>query len=448
MNGRGIQCPRVCHLDGKQIPNLPLSVMGRNKTLCFMVMPLLLTGGSVFAADASDETMAIFAAVRDATRAIQHPLTGRGTALVEVNEPTIHIAPPPGGRGPRVRGQVDPHSRSLDNAVVDFIFKGDLSRSTRSNVGEDGRAQPRKLWAVGDKCAVTYSYGGSGHAVIERYPPLQFNRRIGYDFNPSTFLRAQPAPLPELIERIMRGPATLSTHMDADGVLHLTADHRSSLQRDHLVISVDPAKGYRLVAALNSGERFDQPDMNWTRFIEIQWAGYGSTWYVKTASEALYAGIYSWEDKPSLPVSDLKTSTVATVTDFSPDMEIDDSEFTLSGLRLPVGTRVSDRISGVTYRIGSATLATDTLEAPLAEAQFAEEIRGQLRNKDESPIDEQTDPNAQRQTSYTEHTDGSVAPEIITWKAKLAVLVALIAVAGIILILTRNRLERRWSRKV
>ncbi len=323
--------------------------------LGFLLVALMVTASSAYASNASQDTIAVFQAVVEAVKAVEHPLTGKGSALVQINRPASVLQRPPTGEDAAAR-QIDLHSRHLSSAKTDFVFKGLLSRSTRRNMAEDGRAQPLVTWVVGDRCAITYNSSGTGWAIVRREPELPFYRQIGYDFNPRTFMRHETTPLAELLERVLKGPATLSTRMDADGILHLIAEYRSPKQHEHTVISVDPAKGYRLTTYLCSMESLDQPGRSFTEFTEIQWADYGPACYVKTVNRSVYGGIHSWEDKPSLSTSDLLKSIDVSVSEFQPNIEIDDAEFTLQGLRLPQGTEVIDEISGVTYRIGGGDL--------------------------------------------------------------------------------------------
>jgi hypothetical protein len=291
---------------------------------------------------------------------------------------------------------------------------------------------------LGDRCAITYNSSRTGWATVRREPELPFYRQIGYDFNPRTFMRHGTIPLAELLERVLKGPATLSTRMDGDGILHLIGEYRSPKQHEHTLISVDPAKGYRLTTYLSSMESLDQPGRSFTEFIEIQWADYGPACYVKTVNRSVYAGIHSWEDKPSLSTSDLLKSIDVSVSEFQPNIEIDDAEFTLQGLRLPQGTEVIDEISGVTYRIGGGDLQTDVLEKPLAQAHFVHKIGNQRPGQDA---------NADGQASSMERTEESAAKTAAARKVGLIIPVALIVLGGVILVLI-SRHRASFVRKV
>jgi hypothetical protein len=82
----------------------------------FVLLPivLILATSAALAAEASEETIATFKAAIEAFKAVEHPGTGKGSALVETYVRNIPLMT---GKG-----------------VVDFIFKGDLSRSIKSSI--------------------------------------------------------------------------------------------------------------------------------------------------------------------------------------------------------------------------------------------------------------------------------------------------------------------------
>jgi len=246
-------------------------------------------------------------------------------------------------------------------------------------------------------------------------------------------------PLAVHTERLLNGPATLSTRMDNEGILHLITDYKDQKRIEHFVMSVDPAKGYRLVRGLSVVERFNKPDYSRTDFLEIQWDKYESSWYIKTAKFASYAGAHSPEDKSLLGPSNLRRSVTVMVTEFHPNVEISDSEFTLNGLKLPVGTQVVDKISGVIYRIGSGPQSTDTLQRPLLEAESFKSIRNQVDTKsikqDTTDIDEQTEPEKGTSISNEESTQESIADTPNHLHKQRNVLIIVTLSVGIILVL-------------
>ena len=319
----------------------------------------------------------------------------------------------------------------------DFMFKGDLSRSVRFGIKEGQLEQPEMLWATGEKCAVTYNY--SGGASVQRNPPHQFYHQLGYDFNPSTFMQWYLTPLTVHTERLLDGPSTLSAKMDSDGILHLISDYKDQNVNQQLVVSVNPNMGYRLVGSLAIMERFNQPFRNHTDFLQVQWDKYESSWYVKSAKFASYAGIHSPEDRASLEPGNLRMSTTVTVTEFHPNVEISDSEFTLNGLKLPVGTPVVDKISGIIYRIGSGPQSTDTLQKPLLEAESAKSIKNQVDIKDvkqdTTAIGEREESEKKTSISNEESTQESMADTPNHPHKQRNVLIIVTLFVGIILVL-------------
>ncbi len=290
---------------------------------------------------------------------------------------------------------------------------------------------------VGEKCAVTRNY--SGGTSVQRNPPLQFYHRLGYDFNPSTFMECYGTPLTVHTERVLDGPATLSTKMDSDGILHLITDYRDQNVRTHQDISVDPTKGYRLVDWFRIMELFDRPERSHTDFFEIEWDKYESSWYAKAAKMASYAGVHSPEDISSLRVENVRTSIAVTVTEFDPNVEISDSEFTVNGLELPVGTLVIDRISGTKYKIDSGPESTDMPKEPLLEAESAKSIKNQVDIKDvkqdTTAIGEQTESEKKTSISNEETTQESMEDTLNHPHKQRNVLMIVALSVGIILVL-------------
>jgi len=371
--------------DGKNTDNQLIMC----KNLILVAVCSILFQAPAFAAQASDETIAVYKAAIEAFKAVEHPFAGKGSALVEMY-----------GRNTGSRKR-----------MLDFMFKGDLSRSTRFSMKEGKRDIREITWVVGEKCAVTRNY--SGGTSVQRNPPHQFYHQLGYDFNPNTFMLWYNTPLTVHTERLLDGPATLSAKMDSDGILHLISDYKDQNVNQQLVVSVNPNMGYRLVGSLAIMERIDRPSRNHTDFLEVQWDKYESSWYVKSAKFASYAGIHSPEDRASLDPGNLRRSIAVTVTEFHPNVEIRNSEFTLNGLKLPVGTPVVDKISGIIYRIGSGPQSTDTLQKPLLEAESDKSIKNQVDTKsikqDTTDIDKQTEPEKETSIFNEESTQESMA---------------------------------------
>ncbi len=331
------------------------------KHLILVAVCFISLQAPVFSSQASDDTIAVYKAAIEAFKAVEHPFTGKGSALVETYVRNIPV--------------------KTGERIFDFMFKGDMTRSVCFSIKAGKREQPEVLWVVGEKCAVTRNYR-TNYASVQRNPQLQFYHQLGYDFNPSTFMLWYRKPLTVHTERVLDGPATLSTKMDNAGILHLIADYKDSKTAAHSVIFVDPDKDYRLVGGLRISERFDQPSRNHTDFLEVQWDKFESSWYVKAAKFASYAGAHSPEDISSLGPDNLRRSTEFTVTEFHPNVEISDSKFTVNGLELPIGTLIIDRISGTKYKIDSGPGSTDMPKETFLEAESDKSIKNLVDIKD------------------------------------------------------------------
>lgn len=300
------------------------------RTFVLLLYLSAIMAASAFASEASEETVSAYKAVIEAVKAIQHPMTGRGSAISEMYSRSRKI--------------------SSSKKILDFIFKGEQTRSTRFGMKEGKRDKAEVVWAEGKKSAVVHNYR-TNYASVQRKPALQFHYER-YNFNPRAFMKFHASKSLEVyLQRVLDGPATLSTITDSKGVLHLINDYKDPNTHQHSVVFVDPSKGYRLVGGLSINERFDRPERNHTDFLDIQWKKYESSWYIKAATYTSYAGINSPEDKSSLKRDNLIRSIAIKVTDFHPNVEVNDSEFTVEGLELPAGTLVIDKVSGKKYRI-------------------------------------------------------------------------------------------------
>jgi hypothetical protein len=285
---------------------------------------------TTLASEASEETVATFKAVIEVVKNMEHPFTGRGSAVSDMY----------------FQNRANPSSKE----ILDFVFKGELSRSTRFSMKEGKRDKAEVVWAEGETNAAVHNYS-TNYASVQRKPILQFQYEH-YDFNPRAFMEYHTGQSLEVyLQRVLDGPATLSAMTDGKGVLRLISDYKDPNTHQQSVVFIDPAKGYRLVGGFSIDERFDRPERNHTDFLDIQWHKYESSWYIKAATYTSYAGVHSPEDKSSLKRDCLKRSIAIKVTDFHPNVKVSDFEFTLKGLELPSGTLVIDRVSNENYRI-------------------------------------------------------------------------------------------------
>ena len=290
------------------------------KVVLLLILLSNFIAGPVLAAEQSPEdTIEIIKAAIEAFKAVENPVTGKGTAFVDMynrNNPMLTM-----------------------KRIIDFKFKENLSRSNIFYVKEEQREGPETIWAVGKENAFSYSQHSS---TIQSQPQAQFYHKIGYDFNPSTFMLYRSESLAETFETILKNATlgTLSSKIDDKGILHLSTDYRNKIIHQHTTVSVDPNMGYRLLRFFHITERFDIPERSHTDFSEIQWDKYDSSWYVKAAKQASYDGVHSLEEISSLGPDIISNSSSFKIVEFHPNVEISDSEFTLEGLNLPSGTLI------------------------------------------------------------------------------------------------------------
>lgn len=305
----------------QMIPNTQMLII-----LLFLSM---LMAVPVFASEASQETIATFQTVIKAIHAIEHPLTGRGSAISEV--------------------YFKNHEDLSSKKILDFVFKGEQSRTTLFGIREGKREKPEVVWAEGKENAVGHNYS-TNYAMIQRKPIMQFHIHH-YNLNPRKFMELNiRRPLVGSLQALLDGPATLSTKSDSKGILHLVSEYQDPNTYSNRIIFVDPAKGYRLVGGFLAKERFNRTDRTYTDFFDIEWRQYESSWFVKSATYKRYAGVYSPQEESSVGRNHLMRSISIEITEFHPNIEVSDSEFTLEGFNLPPGTRIIDKISGVMYR--------------------------------------------------------------------------------------------------
>lgn len=418
----GIKCLRKlgCMLEKQIARPAKMLLLHGNWTPILTLVVLLLISTSTFAAEASEETIAVFKAAIEAFDAIEHPLTGRGSAVSEM---------------------YDSHpSFGLRKTVIDFMFKGDLSRSTRFSMKEGNRDQQEMVWAVGEKYTVARNYG-TDYAIVSRVPPGEFNRELGYNCNPDAFMCWYLTPVSEQLRRLLNGPASLSTKVDSSGILHLITDYEDQKIRQRQVISIDPAKGYRLVAGLKIRNQLDNPERSHTDFLDINWEQYGSSWYIKDAQFDVYNGVHSAEDRSLLKSSDLRRSAKVTVADFHPNVEIDDSEFTLDGLDFPIGIRIIDKIAGFhyRYRVDDIVTTTEMLKEPLSEAEFPKSIRDEIDTKNVKQVvpvgGKQTGSEEEMATANDESAQDVLGDTLSDQKDHGNVLLIVASILGVVLVL-------------
>lgn len=280
---------------------------------------------SLLAANTSEETKTVFETVIKAHSVMKKHTTGIGTALVEIYEKALN------------EKTKEPKKKTR---VVDFMFKGDLSRSAIFSTTDGKRNKLEMLWALGKEGSILHS---GRQANVQKKPhPLFFNQ-LGYDFNPNAFNQYSNMPFTTYLKRVLAGPSTLSTNRNSNGVLHLISEYRNQNTRQDLILSFDPTKGYRLVNSRWIAEYFKRTDRSYTQFLKLNWDKTRTEWYITSAKMTIYAGAHQSPKEALSAKAKLIKSTSITVTEFHPDVIVNDSKFTLDGLELPAGTRVRNK---------------------------------------------------------------------------------------------------------
>jgi len=263
--------------------------------------------------------------------------------------------------------------------VVDFVFKDQMSRLDRFE-WVDGTKGPRE-WAhiIANKCQFGIN---PQYAVISPlFPPLHCD--VGKDFHPDVFLHMKGIAIKELVELMARPIRTLSAKVDSNEIVHLVARAQNPDANnpfDHAYrISVDPHKEFLPVLLGQEVNFHKRPEDSDTLTINLDWSKYGSGWYVRSAEYRAYR----------IKTPDKKEHGQFTITQFDPNAEISDAEFTLEGLGVTDGTTVIDKLAGVTYQYGAPVKTLEELAEPLEEAEFAARLADQ---QGESP-DGVPDPN-------------------------------------------------------
>jgi len=268
---------------------------------------------------------AVWQEVISAVKAIQNPACGKGSALVTST------------------GPIGPSENST--VIMDFEFEDNLSRSTRFAIANQGEKGKKEItWSQGTKYSIVYNIE---HITLQEKPARQFYRRLGYDFNPETFLRWSDSPISDRLERFLNNRiVVLSVEKDANGILHLIGRYEDPNQRHYRVSNFDPAKGYRPVRFYDSIEFLKDREKDINDTYTIEWTKYGSVWYVKSAKiESVY-----WAKDINAPA---RAIMKVIIRDFDPNVSLDSNDFDIEAIGVPKGTTVIDRINNREYKYGS-----------------------------------------------------------------------------------------------
>lgn len=290
--------------------------------LSFVIVFYICFSDSILCAE-TENTREVWQEVLNAFKNIKNPTCGKGSALVSFTGP-----------------MGDPGFRL---AIMDFAFKDAMTRSDMFRTTDNGEKGQREIiWSQGLRYAAVYN---PFNVNIDQKPTRGFYRKVGYDFNPDTFLHWHGNPISFQLERLMNGPGILSVKKDGNGVLNLIVNYEDPNQRHHRILSFDPTKEHRPVLIYDSIEflKDRRKDVNDT--YTIDWAKYGSIWYAKSAKiESVY-----WNKDINAPsIGRIEVE----IREFDPNVTIDDNDFTLEGLGISKGTMIIDKINERNYKYG------------------------------------------------------------------------------------------------
>jgi hypothetical protein len=272
---------------------------------------------SLYAANASEETKATINEVIKACASMECPASGKGLAVVKVTDGDIS-----------------------KTCFAEFVFKVGSTCSKLYGEKEGKQDKLESVWAMGPQGSLVYN---GRDVTLQKTPPSRYLNALGYDFHPWTFNRCSGIALPTFLDRSLKGPSTLSTQTDPNGLLRLITQYKDNDSRQDMTLTFDKTKGCRLVGTIWTGKWPSQPDQDQTQITELNWKKAGSSWYIGSARDVAYAGAFAGEKQALAAKANTVRSMQVTIKEFSPDVEVADSAFTLQGLNLPATVKVVDR---------------------------------------------------------------------------------------------------------
>ena len=292
-------------------------VAGVRRYLLVASVTLWAACPSLYAANASEETKATINEVIKACTFIEGPASGKGLAVVKLTDGDIS-----------------------KTCFVEFVFKVGSTCSKLYGEKEGKQDRLETVWAMGPQGCLVYN---GRDVTLQKTSPSRYLNALGYDFHPWTFNRCSGIPLPLFLDRTLKGTSTLSTQTDPNGILRLITHYDDSASRQDMTLTFDKSKGCRLVSTIWTGKWHSQPDRDQTQITELNWKKAGSSWYIASARDVAYAGAFAGEKQALAAKANTVRSMQVAIREFSPDVEVADSAFTLQGLNLPTTVKVVDR---------------------------------------------------------------------------------------------------------
>ncbi len=271
---------------------------------------------------------------------IEFPAAGRGTAIVMWDTAGDKPADLP--------------------RIVDFAFKGPKSRSDvfAFVAGQKGS------WLYSHAITDEFHFGVNARGARISYHPR--HNQIGEDFHPAVFLTVpEEAPIEEELKWFLRPEAGVSAETDATGILHLV--HRWNSKNETRFyggatwFSFDTRKGYLPVLIGKDLEYYEPPAASWRWVIKFQWIQYGSTWYIGSAERQAYRTDIPGTARPCQ----------LTITEFDPNAEVSDEEFSMEALGAWEGMTVVEASTGFSHVYTPPVATLSEWEEPPKEVEPA-----------------------------------------------------------------------------
>ncbi|HUV62868.1 MAG TPA: hypothetical protein VMW24_03165 [Sedimentisphaerales bacterium] len=295
-----------------------------------------------------DDPNAVMRIVLSSLKAVEQPVTGRGTAVMKIEN---------------FFGDLDGKELTMDFAFKDKKSRVDVFESDREHRGSRIRATARS-----DEVCIQVL-----HEVYCIDRPDNYDHAVGWDFHPDTFFQVLgEKSLAKWLQYELENPRPspdTSIELEDNGILRLSIRAHIVVRREYdpkeydvqVTISFDTQKGYRPVFY---ERKFTNADGSWHAMqAKLQWAKSDSTWYVSA---------FEYNELPSN-----HRHTVGKIESFKPNVEVADGEFTLEGMGIVDGMYVDDKVKGLRYWYKSPSHFAADPEIPLEEADLVQKIRAQ-----------------------------------------------------------------------
>jgi hypothetical protein len=268
--------------------------------------------------DKPDNAREIVLSLVKALRAIEHPKSGRGTAVVQ--------------EVVRFDTMDGPVTKIVNEELVAFVFKGQMTLSKKFEFKDNEKGSLKTTFAIGNE--IQAYYDGYSASIISE-PKYHWYRAFAQDFHPATFLFVQDGgTVTDILENAAKkgkGPIVLD-------------------EKDNALITIKIGNSFQCVLDKNKGDRLIEyiqnlkggPVLSHFKHIQLQWKRYGLSWYIDNAEI---------RDRSTHKFGVFKDKTTSIyIQDFKPDVEVCDTEFDLASLDVPMNTRIINKVTGQTYR--------------------------------------------------------------------------------------------------